>query len=171
MARDDQALFAPPLTFMGAPFGAPGDGCRAAIIGLPFDCGTHPHRIGSRLGPSAVREASKLVRRFNPVYADFDPLQEMGLVDRGDVRLTAARTIDALARIDDAVGRTVAAGIIPVTIGGDGMVSLGVVRALARTHQNLVLLHVDSHTDAYLYEDTDKYVAAAAFTLAAEEGL
>src|SRR3954451_15084936 len=112
MEADDQDLFAPPLTFMEVPFGAPVPGCRAAIIGLPFDCGTHPHRIGSRLGPSAVREASKLVRRFNPVYADFDPLQVLEWVDRGDVRLTAAKTLDALARIDDAVGRNVAAGII-----------------------------------------------------------
>ena len=41
-----------PETFMGVPTGLPGPGCRAAIVGLPFDCGTHPFRVGARQGPT-----------------------------------------------------------------------------------------------------------------------
>ena len=43
-----EGLFHPPQTFMGVPAGLPGPGCRAAVLGVPFDCGTHPFRVGAR---------------------------------------------------------------------------------------------------------------------------
>src|SRR5688572_6824779 len=77
----DAELFTKPVTFMGVPSGLPALGCRVAIIGVPFDCGIHPFRVGSRQGPQAVREQSALMRRFNPTHADFDPLDRLGVVD------------------------------------------------------------------------------------------
>ena len=59
----DEDLFTLPLTFMGVPYGRPGPGNRAAILGLPFDCGIHPFRVGARGGPDAVRLQSPLIRR------------------------------------------------------------------------------------------------------------
>ncbi len=50
----DQDLFTSPMTFMGAPYGRPGPCNKAAILGIPFDCGTNM-RIGARLGPDSVR--------------------------------------------------------------------------------------------------------------------
>ena len=98
MALDDAELFSLPLTFMGVPYGRPGSDSRAAIIGLPFDCGTHPFRVGARGGPDAVRWQSPLIRRFNPTHADFDPLTALGVVDCGNVRLVPGRIRDAFAR-------------------------------------------------------------------------
>lgn len=51
----DDELFTLPMTFMGAPYGRPGPGNKAAILGIPFDCGTNM-RIGARSGP--IRYAS-----------------------------------------------------------------------------------------------------------------
>jgi agmatinase len=167
----DADLFSLPLTFMDAPYGRPGAGTRAAIVGLPFDCGTHPFRVGARSGPDAVRVQSPLIRRFNPTHADFDPVAALGLVDCGNVRLTPGRIREAFARIEEAVRLVVAAGVVPVTIGGDGSVTVPVMRAVASRHANLVALHIDSHTDAYGYDPLDKYNAATQFTHAAEEGL
>ena len=45
------------MTFMGAPYGRPGPGNKAAILGIPFDCGTNM-RIGARGGPDSVRQQS-----------------------------------------------------------------------------------------------------------------
>ena len=53
------------MTFMGAPYGRPGPANKAAILGIPFDCGTNM-RIGARGGPDSVRQQSALMRRFNP---------------------------------------------------------------------------------------------------------
>ncbi|NQW53411.1 MAG: arginase family protein, partial [Rhodospirillales bacterium] len=67
---------------MGVPYGRPGPANKAAILGIPFDCGTNM-RIGARGGPDSVRQQSQLIRRFNPTNADFDPATALGLVDCG----------------------------------------------------------------------------------------
>lgn len=167
----DDDLFTLPLTFMGVPYGRPGPGTRAAILGLPFDCGIHPFRVGARTGPDAVRLQSPLIRPFNPTHADFDVISALGVVDCGNVKLTPGRILDAFERIEQAAGRVVDAGAVPVTIGGDGSITVPVMRAVAKRHKNLVALHIDSHTDAYTYDPSDKYNAATQFTHVAEEGL
>jgi len=168
----DAELYTLPVTFMGVPYGRPGPGCRAAILGVPFDCGTHRFRVGSRGGPQAVREQSQLMRRFNPTYADFDPVAALGLMDCGNVELTPGRIVDAYERIEQAAAKIVAAGAVPITIGGDGSVTVPIMRAVARRHRDLVSLHVDSHTDSYPYEPGDnKYNAAVQYTHVAEEKL
>ncbi|MEZ5925411.1 MAG: arginase family protein [Hyphomicrobiaceae bacterium] len=167
----DAELFTPPLTFMGAPAGRPGAGARAAILGLPFDCGVHPLRVGARGGPDAVRQASQLKRRFNPTHADFDALSALGAVDCGNVRLTPGRIDDAFLRIEAAVTRITETGAIPVTIGGDGSISVPVARAMAKRHPGMVALHIDAHTDAYDVDPADRFNASTQFTHIAEEGL
>lgn len=167
----DEELFTLPTTFMGAPYGRPGPGNRAAILGIPFDCGTHPFRIGARGGPDSVRTQSVLMRRFNPTHADFDPVSALGLVDCGNVRLTPGRIVDAFDRIEQAADRIVQAGAVPITIGGDGSITVPVARAAAKRHKGMVALHIDSHTDAYPYTEAEKYNAATQFTHVAEEGL
>ncbi len=165
-----EGLFHPPRTFMGVPAGLPEPGCRAAVLGVPFDCGTHAHRVGARDGPAAVRHESRLIRRYHPMLADVDVLDLMRVVDCGDVALTPGRIDDAFPRIEAAAGRILDLGAVPVGIGGDGSVSLPLMRAAGRRHPGMVALHVDSHTDAYPYTPDDRLNASTQFTLAAEEG-
>ncbi|MBM3571425.1 MAG: agmatinase [Alphaproteobacteria bacterium] len=160
-----------PQTFMGAPHGHDLSRAKAAILGVPFDCGIHPFRIGSRQGPQAIREQSVLVRPYNPELADFNPVERLGLVDCGNVKLVPSKIEAAFAAIEQAMDRIVASGAIPVTMGGDGSVSLPQMRALAKRHPGLVALHIDSHTDNYSYKPEQKYSAATQFTHAAEEKL
>lgn len=167
----DMAEFVGPETFMGLPAGLPQPGCRAAILGVPFDCGTHPFRVGARQGPLEVRRQSRLIRRYHPSLADVDVLSLLGAVDAGDVALVLGRIDDAFVRIEAAAARIVETGAVPVGIGGDGSVSLPLMRAAARRHKGLVALHIDSHTDAYPYTPDDRYNAATQFTNAAQEGL
>ena len=166
-----EPLFNRPETFMGLPAGLPGPGCRAAILGAPFDCGTHPFRVGARQGPTHVRRQSGLIRRYHPALADADVLTLLGAVDCGDAILTPGRIEDALPRIEAAAAAILETGAVPVGIGGDGSVSLALMRAAARQYPGLVALHIDSHTDAYPYVPEDRYNAATQFTNAAEEGL
>ncbi len=163
-------MFVHPGTFMGVPSGLPSPGCRAAILGVPFDCGTHATRIGARQGPDSVRQHSHVIRRYHPALADMDVLAALGVMDCGNVALTPGRIEDALPRIEAAAGAILDAGAVPVGIGGDGSVSLALMRAAGRRHPGMVALHVDSHTDAYPYTPDDRLNAATQFTLAAEEG-
>lgn len=162
-------LYARPITFMGLPYSETPACAGAAILGCPFDCGTHPFRIGSRQGPQAIREQSGLVRRFHSEFADYDPLERLKAVDCGDVRLVPSRIEDAFERIEEAAYRILAGGAAPVGFGGDGSVSLPLIRAAARVYPDLAVLHVDSHTDAYPVDPDHPLDAATQFTHAAEE--
>src|SRR5258708_25305760 len=90
---NDDAHFAAPPSFMGVPFSRDLAGSKAAILGVPFDCGTHPVRIGARLGPNAIREQSALVRPYEPPLQDFNPLERLSPVDCGNGR-AAPRHLD-----------------------------------------------------------------------------
>jgi agmatinase len=158
-------------SFMGAPASRDLAAAKAAILGIPFDCGFHPTRIGSRLGPQAIREHSLLVRPFEPPIRDFDPLARLGLVDYGNVRVRSSYVAEAFENIEAAVSEIVAAGAMPVTMGGDGAVTLPQLRALHRQYPDLVLLHLDAHTDTYPDDGESRYTNATTFTRAAEEGL
>jgi agmatinase len=158
-----------PLTFMGAPFTHDLSGAKAAILGAPFDCGLHLFRIGARQGPQSIREQSRLVRPFQSEFADYDIRARLGLVDCGDVAVTPGRIEPSFERIEEAAFRIVSADAVPIGFGGDGSVSLPLIRAAARRWPNLAVLHVDSHTDAYPYEENEPYTAATQFTHAALE--
>ena len=58
----DPALYVPTQGFMGCPNSYDLEGCKLAILGMPFDCGRHPVRIGARQGPFAIRQRSKAQR-------------------------------------------------------------------------------------------------------------
>jgi agmatinase len=154
-------------TWLGAPSGMPSGNCRAAVLGIPFDCGTHPHRIGARLGPSAIREQSMNLRRYDP-RSNVDVIERLGLVDCGDVAVTPSLIEPSFAAIEAAVHAVTGNDVVAVTMGGDGAVTLPQVRALARRTPGLCTLHIDAHTDAY---PIDGYNTATSFRHVAEEKL
>ncbi len=165
------ALCSGPLTFMGAPYSHDLTNAKAAVLGMPFDCGTHLFRVGSRQGPSSIREQSRLVRPYNPELSDYSPVERLGLVDCGDVRVTPGRILEAFEKIEAATRAVLDSGAIPVTMGGDGSVSLPQMRALSAKHGPLAVLHIDSHTDTMRFTAGDEYNAGTQFTHAALEKL
>ena len=162
-------LFQPPVTFKGLPHRTDATSAKAAILGCPFDCGTHPFRVGARQGPQAIREQSSLIRRFQSEIADTDALAELGAIDVGDVKLVPSRAEESFEAIETAAYRLVSAGTVPVGFGGEGSVSLPLVRAASRIHTDLTLLHFDSHTDSYEVDPVHRYDAATQFAHAALE--
>lgn len=140
----------------------------AAVLGIPFDCGTHPYRIGSRHGPEAIREQSRLVQPYQ-ITAEAGAktlLEEMNLVDTGDVCCRPGDINGSFPVIQEAVESLVRRNLIPITMGGDGAVTLPQLRALRQTYSELSVLHIDSHTDAYPIAG---FNTASTFTRAAEE--
>ncbi|MBP5857511.1 arginase family protein [Marivibrio halodurans] len=165
MTSDDPVLN-PAGTFMGVPAAGSVRAGQAAIIGMPFDCGTHPTRIGARQGPAAIRAQSGLLRPFYPPLSDSDVLRELSVVDIGDVRVSSGDVEGAFPQIERAIDAVVGVGAYPVTMGGDGAVTLPQLRGVHRHHSDLVVLHIDAHTDSY---DTPGYNTGSTFTRAAEE--
>lgn len=155
-------------TFLAVPQVQRAEAGQIAIIGLPFDCGTHPTRIGSRQGPAAFRAMSSEVRPFYPPLADSDPRSGTGVVDLGDVDVIPSQIGPALDKLEAAVTDILDAGATPLGVGGDGVTTLPVLRALSRYYPGLILVHIDAHTDSYPDEDIN---TGTTFTHAAREKL
>ncbi|WP_420394336.1 arginase family protein [Acuticoccus sp.] len=169
-------LFRPVGSFLGVPQRLDIGDARAAIVGLPFDCGQHPRRVGARLGPAAIRMMSTdMVRHYRPEGpATVDPVAALGLVDCGDVAVVHGDLEASLERMTDALAAVVATGAVPIGLGGDGMVSVPMMRALHERHPDLVVVHFDSHTDAYPDPQARNAVVldpATTFAYAAQERL
>ncbi|MEM6488400.1 MAG: arginase family protein [Pseudomonadota bacterium] len=152
----EPGLFRAVGSFLGVPqiadpAVAAAGGARAGVLGLPFDAGLHPRRTGARLGPAAIRMMSTdMVRRHRPEDATgADPVAGLGLVDLGDVALPLGDHETAIARMTAAYGAVLDAGIFPLGLGGDGMVSVPAMAALGTRYPGLAVIHLDSHTDAY----------------------
>jgi agmatinase len=167
----DAELYLPTQGFMGCANAYDLSACKLAILGLPFDCGSHPVRIGARQGPFAIREQSALVRPYQPPFADFNPLEALGVVDCGDAKVTPGRIEPSFETMEAALRKIAERGVRTLTMGGDGSVSLPQLRALHRFYPDLVVLHFDAHTDTYPGPGQERHTTATTFTRAAEERL
>lgn len=169
-----ELLFEQPFsgTFMGLPLCNPfmETKAKACILGVPFDCGTHPFRVGSREGPDAVRQQSRLLRHYDvdPSTHIDNPTLSMNMVDVGNIRCEPGCVEPSYKNIESAITMLINKNIAPISIGGDGAVSLPQLRALSRKYPDLTLIHIDAHTDTY---NLDGYNTATTFTRAAEENL
>jgi agmatinase len=166
--------FIGPTTFMNIPYSTDFSEARAVVLGVPYDGGLHPTRIGSRTGPAAIREQSQLVRPFQPPHTRFNPLELLNVVDCGDADTTPSIIEDSFREIEEAAHEILAADAVPLAFGGDGNITLPLLRAARKFHPDLVVLHVDAHTDTYRgdgNQDYMRYNVSTTFTRAAEEGL
>jgi len=141
----------------------------AAFLGIPFDDGT-TFRPGARFGPKAVREASLLLRPYNPVLK-VAPFEVLGVVDYGDVDVVPGYIEDTYARIQTTLAELAARKVIPLICGGDHSITLPVLRALRARHGRLSLLHIDAHTDCWDEYFGRKYNHGTVFRRALEEDL
>lgn len=119
-----------------------------AILGVPFDGGTS-FRPGARFGPSAVREASRLLRPGYHVELDVEPVNTIQVVDAGDVACTPYDIERAVREIEEHAADIVGPEKRHISIGGDHTIALPMLRALRKVHGPMALLHFDAHLDTW----------------------
>jgi len=135
------------LTFAGVPYTQDAsylEGVDVAIVGAPMD-DLVSDRPGPRFGPRAIRAASS--PSGQGLETGVDAISELRVVDFGDAPALPADPIRSHAAIEATVAEVLAAGAIPVVLGGDHSISEPDVRACAATHGPLGLIHFDTHTD------------------------
>ena len=169
----DLPRFAGVPTFMRLPHVPPGherfDAVEVGLIGIPWDSGT-TNRPGPRHGPRQLRDLSTMIRAENGATG-VRPFEAINCADLGDVGPNPADIGDSMARITQFYDQVVAAGIRPLTAGGDHLCSLPVLRALAKGAP-LGMIHFDSHTDLFhSYFGGQMYTHGTPFRRAVEEGL
>jgi agmatinase len=135
------------LTFGGVPFTedpAELDGFDVAIVGAPMD-DLVSDRPGARLAPRAIRGASSPPGPH--LEAKLDAFSELRVVDFGDAPVIPADVDVSHAAIEATVGQVLAAGVLPVVLGGDHSITEPAVRAVAGRHGPVGMVHFDTHTD------------------------
>lgn len=127
-------------------------GVDLAITGVPFDQAV-THRTGTRFGPRAIREASTLQPYDPPFGWPTNPLEDLNIVDYGDVAFDYAKISEFPDRLTDHIRGILAAGAGTVTLGGDHYITLPILRAYAERFGPLAVIQFDAHSD--LWPDDD----------------
>jgi len=140
-----------------------------AVVGVPFDTGVS-YRPGARFAPSAVREASRLLRPYNPGL-DVAPFDRVQVADGGDIAVNPFHIGEAIETIEEAAAELQRDGTRLVTIGGDHTIALPLLRAAARIHGPVALLHFDAHLDTWDTYFGEPYTHGTPFRRAVEDGI
>jgi agmatinase len=120
------------------------ENAKAVIFGVPFD-GTVSYRPGTRFGPNAIRRESYGIETYSP-YCHKD-LEDLRFFDAGDLELVIGDTERVLKQTHEFTRNLLRDGKIPVMLGGEHLVTLPVVQAIAKQYENLYVIHFDAHTD------------------------
>ena len=135
------------LTFGGLPYtedAAELAGIDVAIVGAPMD-DLVSNRAGARFGPRAIRAASS--SRGPHLEAKIDAFAELKMVDFGDAPVVPGDAARSHEAIEATVGQVLAAGAIPIVLGGDHSIAEPDIRSCAAKHGPVGLVHFDTHTD------------------------
>ena len=139
------------------------------LLGVPWDGGT-TNRPGARHGPRQMRDLSTMIRAMNPA-TNISPFAAVNCADLGDVPPNPVDIQDSLDRVTEFVSVMKEKNIVSMTVGGDHLVTLPVLRALA-IDEPLGLIQFDSHTDLFdSYFGGHKFTHGTPFRRAIEEGL
>src|SRR5712692_10463310 len=132
-------------TFMRTPYREDLAGIEIGLVGVPFVGGV-TNRPGARHGPREIRNQSSLMRKVNQATR-IDPYALCRIADIGDAWIEKPFELEgALAEIAGFFAAVDAAGIVPVSAGGDHSVTLPIFRAIAR-RQPVGMVHFDAHYD------------------------
>ena len=119
-----------------------------AIMGAPFD-GAVSFRPGARFGPMAIRQASRHLRPAYHPDLKVAPFRTIQAVDAGDVPCNPFNIDDALNQIHQGAAELVSDRTRLLTLGGDHAITLGVLRAMAKVHGPIAVVHFDAHLDTW----------------------
>ena len=136
------------------------------LVGLPYDASSSFLR-GAAGAPPLIRAAmaSPAGNSFTESGADLT-----GLADAGDLAVgedaAAARAV-----IQSGITAMLENGFRPISLGGDHSVTYPIMRAIAKRHRGVTILHIDAHADLYDEYEGDRYSHACPFARIMDEDL
>jgi arginase len=126
-----------------------------SLLGIPLELGAG--QPGAIMGPAALRTAgiAALITDLGYSVADEGDLSAPSAVDGAGVVIPSCRNFSAIAAwtqaIHDRAYAIMAAGAVPVFLGGDHALSMGTISAIARhcedARRELIVLWLDAHAD------------------------
>ena len=157
-------------SMMRLPTQADADGLDVAFVGVPLDIGAS-NRSGARLGPRQIRDESRMIRPYN-VATRAAPFESLQVADIGDVPINTFNLLKSIDIIEKFyTDKIVNHGAIPLTLGGDHTIALPILRALAKKHGPVGMVHIDAHADINDEMFGEKIAHGTPFRRAVEENL
>ncbi|WP_333994058.1 agmatinase [Burkholderia orbicola] len=143
-----EPTFAGATSFMRRRFSRDLGGVDLAITGVPFDSAAS-HRPGTRFGPRGLRIASTGIAWERPWPWSFDPFDVLAAVDYGDCAFDLGQPESVPGAIERHADAILARGCAMLTLGGDHFITYPLLKAHAKVHGPLSLVHFDAHTDTW----------------------
>ncbi len=169
VSGNDLARFAGLQTFMRLPAAESPEGLDVGFVGVPMDIGTS-WRSGTRFGPKQLRQESAMIRPYN-IQTGAAPFDSLQCADLGDIAINTFSLADSLAIIQARYEEILKYPIIPMGLGGDHSMTLPILRAMAKKHGPLALVHVDAHADVNDEMFGERETHGTVFRRAYEEGI
>ena len=169
LGRTAEMTYAGALSFLRRRYSRDLTGADVVVSGIPFD-GAVTYRPGARLGPRAIRAASVQLAELKAFPFGFDPFDTLAVVDMGDCFIDPHHPETVVETITGHIAAIVAAGAMPLSLGGDHFVTYPILRAIAKAHGPVALLHFDAHCDTW-DDDGERFDHGSMFLRAKNEGL
>lgn len=132
-------------TFMRLPHVQTEENIDFAIVGVPFDTGATV-KVGARFAPESIRSNSINLKPHN-MFWDLTIFEHCSGVDYGDIPVVPGYIEDSMACIEEGLAPLVENQVVPIVLGGDHSITLPQLRAVAKEHGPVALVHFDSHSD------------------------
>ena len=146
-----EQTFAGALSFMRRRYTRDLSGIDLAVWGIPLDLAV-TNRPGTRFGPRGLRAASAHMAWSGPWPWDFDPYDQLSVIDYGDCLFDPGRPTEIAARITEQAGAILATGSALLTLGGDHYITYPLLKAHAARYGKLRVIQFDAHTDTWADE-------------------
>jgi len=174
--KEDYSLYSNAMTFMRRPLVKNplakeplAENADVVVLGVPFDMATSG-RSGARMGPDAVRRASVNLSWESKKFPwEFKLFEHTNVIDAGDLVFDCGDAEDMTQRLEAAADQILSSGKMLLSLGGDHFVTLPLLRAYAKHHGEMALIHFDAHTDTY--NNGSRYDHGTMFYHAPNEGL
>jgi agmatinase len=164
-----EATYAGALSFMRRKYTRDLKGVDIAITGVPFDQAVS-HRSGTRMGPEGIRRASA-ENAWGPFWPwNFDPFDTLAVVDYGDCFFDWGKKENFPATLEQHATDIISTGTEIVTLGGDHYIAYPLLKAHAKKHGPLALVHFDAHRDVEI-DNGGRIDHGTMFGYAVQEGL
>lgn len=164
-----EPTYAGALSFMRRKYTRDLTGVDIAVTGIPFDQAVS-HRSGTRMGPEGIRKASA-ENAWGPFWPwNFDPFDTLAVTDYGDCFFDWGRKENFPERLEAHAAEIISSGAEMIALGGDHYVTYPLLKAHAKKHGPLSLVHFDAHRDVEP-DDGGRIDHGTMFGYAVKEGL
>ncbi|NAW60329.1 MULTISPECIES: agmatinase [unclassified Vibrio] len=170
-SKTDYSLYSNAMTFLRQPYqrNPLESDADLVVLGVPLDMATSG-RPGARMGPDAIRRASvNLAWEGKKFPWEFNVFKRAKVIDAGDLVFDCGDAEDFTYRLEAATSEILKSGKTMLALGGDHFITLPILRAYAKHHGEMALIHFDAHTDTYA--NGSSYDHGTMFYHAPNEGL